>query len=100
MGIGDAVFAIENGLPIVLPSTIRNKDNIKKMREREINQVVRYTQKMTWDQGGILDSEYEYDDLGISSKGVDSKRVDPSPLETVEKFSRKIRLLEKAISDG
>ena len=57
--VGDAIQAIENNLPIVLPSLQRILDRKTRKKTMESDLLMRYIQKVTWKVGGIEEVEYD-----------------------------------------
>lgn len=57
--VGDAILAIEENLPTVLPSLQRIDDRKNRKKTMESDLLMRYIQKVTWKVGGIEAAEYE-----------------------------------------
>lgn len=60
-GVGDSILAIEDNLPLELPSKKRIADRANRKKMMESDLVMRYVQKLTWKVGGIESVEYEGD---------------------------------------
>ena len=121
--MGDAVFAIEENLPAVLPSTERANLRKERSKAMENDALLRYIQKMTYEVGGIeAEDGEEYLQLlntqqtstsgtptissSSSSSSLESNNAtmtmqttpgNPVTDNTVELFAEKMRYLEKAI---
>ena len=57
--VGDAILAIEDNLPILLPSAVRITDRKNRKKTMESDLLMRYIQKITWKVGGIDAVEYD-----------------------------------------
>lgn len=57
--VGDAILAIEENLPSVLPSSQRINDRKIRKKTMESDLLMRYIQKITWKVGGIESVNYE-----------------------------------------
>jgi hypothetical protein len=57
--VGDAILAIEENLPTVLPSSQRINDRKMRKKTMESDLLMRYIQKITWKVGGIESVNYD-----------------------------------------
>lgn len=115
-GIGDVIEAIEKNLPEDLPSKKRIEIRKQKVKDSEVDVLMRYVQRMTWRVGGIDhapedvvngDQPYASEDGLIHSKGnfVDdsnssSSTASNNPETAVQLFTERIRQLETAVKEG
>lgn len=115
-GVGEAILAIEQNLPEVLPSVQRIEQRKIKQKTADMDVLMRFIQKMTWRVGG-LENNHNADDAVISDDGFLNRRpgadfqqnnststvsVDlaSSPSTAVKLFTERIRQLETAVKDG
>jgi hypothetical protein len=116
-GIGDAIEAIEKNLPATLPSKQRIETRKQKVKESEVDVLMRFVQRMTWRVGGIDPvpedvlygaTPYATEDGLIHSKGsfMDESNGSPSNAsstvasDSVQLFTERIRQLETAAKEG
>eukprot|EP01038_Epipyxis_sp_PR26KG_P007447 gene7447-10148_t len=100
--VGNAIIAIEENLPKVLPSTKRLEERKTKKKESENINLMRHVQRMTWQANGITPIIPKSDELTSSSSSntldfiVEKNETDVA----VKQFTDKIRMLEKALQSG
>lgn len=112
--MGDVIFALEENLPIVLPSQRRAEQRKLSQREEEIDALMKYIQRMTWRVGGIYsdltleDEEFGNDGLLVSRKigttadtlSSNISNIIESKDVTVDLFKEKIQLIQDSIKNG
>ena len=104
--VGDAILAIEENLPFVLPSSQRIGDRKTRKKTMESDLLMRYIQKITWKVGGIESVEYQGnvilgnnphegppDDVRDASAKIDGKYLE-TVAECLEDVSNRIELLK------
>eukprot|EP01039_Chlorochromonas_danica_P002681 gene2681-2930_t len=104
-GVGDAVRAIEDNLPKELPAYLRHLERQEERKIEEHNQLLRFVQKMTWKVGGVenvplFETENKEEGMVFDNPFVEPTADAPSRKEVAESFSRKLEMLEKAVSKG
>lgn len=105
-GVGDGVWAIEAHLPSPMPSALRLADLQQREKNMQLNAMVRHAQQMTWTLGGIgkeIEAEGELgagEGVAREGEGVDviSSGQEALVKDAVQRFTQKMRLLERAVS--
>lgn len=109
-GVGDAVIAIEENLPKVLPSGLRITERERRRKKSERDTMLRYVQRMTWNAGGVDEeaasptppAERDGKEVvaSVVEQAVKTASKEQDSVDAVAIFTEKIRQLEERAREG